>query len=93
MASQYSLHQVLFTSGSLPVECLPWHHPPQISVATYKMSAQHVSTVTIYITAGDNKALHAKISEIIHIKQGYLVTAAEHFLINKFLLAMCRSMG
>ena len=50
-----------------------------------------LSTVAIYITAGDNKASHIGIVKAIYRKQGDLVTATEQFLTNKFLLANCRS--
>jgi len=39
--------------------------------------------MAIFITAGDHKAPHISIVEVIHSKQGYLVTATEQFLTSK----------
>lgn len=48
-----------------------------------------LDTMTMYITAGDNKASCTRISKVIHRKQGDLVTATVQFLTYKFLLAAC----
>lgn len=52
-----------------------------------------LDTMTMYITAGDNKASCTRISKVIHRKQGDLVTATVQFLTYKFLLAACIAQG
>lgn len=56
------------------------------------MSMPPLSTMAIYLTAGENKVLCISISKV-HRKQGYLVTAAEQFLTNKFFSSYRQKLG